>query len=173
MKQKTISLSARVIPLIKLRAELSGRTFEDELSHGIMMQFDPEYANLEMQKMIRELMDQNGGSSGEEHGFQGSTIVSAAIMREAIKDKKLSGPMRSFLTSLCKNDGYMNRNEHAQSSNLDPKQISSLFSWITQYLKRSDKRNYSWRNYLEFDDQGRYRLPTHLREVVSEILRTS
>ena len=55
MAQITLKLSSRVVRLLKHHAELSGRTVEDELLHGIMMHFDPEYSAAEGQRLIEEL----------------------------------------------------------------------------------------------------------------------
>ena len=43
MGQITLKLSSRMVRLLKHHAELSGRTVEDELLHGIMLHLDPAY----------------------------------------------------------------------------------------------------------------------------------
>ena len=97
MEKNTISLSIKTFHLIKNRAELSGRTFEDELAHGIMMYFDPDYANQEIQKLICGLKDRDEEVIGIEGNPLDSVLVSDDLMYRALtKIEKLTERMKSF-----------------------------------------------------------------------------
>lgn len=66
MENFSINLPGRVYHLVKERANLTGRSREEELVHAIMMWFDPEYAEREMARMIQEMTDLNEELYGEE-----------------------------------------------------------------------------------------------------------
>ena len=137
------------------------------------MYFDPEYANLEVQRMIRDLRSQTDESFGEEDDPSDSTPVSADVMYMALtKSEKLTERMRDFLTVLCANDDYLTNFAYGEATGLHSHQISYLFAWLTRYLKRVRKGSYTWKDYVEMDAEGRYRMPAHLRDVVREILET-
>ena len=55
MGQITLKLPSKMVRLLKHHAELSGRTVEDELLHGIMLHLDPTYGQAEMQRLVEEL----------------------------------------------------------------------------------------------------------------------
>ena len=173
MEKHTISLSIRIFYLIKKSSELTGRSVEDELSHGIMMYFDPEYAVQEMQRIIGDLRDQTEESFGEEDDTSDSTLVNAEIMYVALtQSKRLTERMRKFLTVLCENDDYLTNSAYGKATGLHSHQIRYLLAWLTRYLKRVSKQSYTWKDYMETDAKGRYRMPAHLRNVVCEFLET-
>jgi len=62
----SISLPVRVYHLVKERARLTGRSREEELVHALLMWFDPEYAEREMERMIQEVTDRNEELYGED-----------------------------------------------------------------------------------------------------------
>ena len=51
----SIELPARLRVLIERHAEVSGRTLEEELVHGILMWFDPEYQKTAMKRLLDEM----------------------------------------------------------------------------------------------------------------------
>ena len=79
--------------------------------------------------------------------------------------------MIRFLQTLSESDQHLTRITHAQESDLTQPQVTSLFSWLTRFLNRTSINNYtySWEDYLEFEPNG-YRMPSHLRQVVQEVL---
>lgn len=98
--------------------------------------------------------------------------VSADFLRFALhQHQPVSNEMRRFLETLSENDEYLTRSSHAQRSNLTQPQITSLFSWLTRFLNRTNGHNYSysWEDYLEASPNG-YRMPVFLRQVVREFL---
>lgn len=66
MENLSISLPIRVYHLVIERAKLTGRSREEELVHAIMMWFDPEYADREMERIIQEVTVLNEEPYGEE-----------------------------------------------------------------------------------------------------------
>ena len=173
MENHTISLSIRVFELIKKSSELTGRSFEDELSHGIMMYFDPQYALQEMERTIQGLREQTEESIGEEDNVPELTLANAEIMYVALtRSKRLTERMRKFLTVLSENDDYLTNSAYARATGLQAPQISYLLAWLTRYLKRVSNQPYTWKDYMEMDAKGRYRMPVHMRDVVREYLET-
>lgn len=173
MENHTISLSIRVFKLIKKSSELTGRSLEDELSHGIMMYFDPQYALQEMERIFRRLREQTEESIGKEDDIPELTLANAEIMYVALTRRKiLTERMRKFLTVLSENDDYLTNSAYGRATGLQANQISSLLAWLTRYLKRVSDQPYTWKDYMEMDAKGRYRMPAHMRDVVREFLET-
>ena len=173
VEKHTISLSIRMFHIIEKSSELSGRTFEDELSHGIMMYFDPKYANQELQRIVRDLRGRTEELFGTKDNPLDSTLVSADVMYMALtRIGKLTENMRNFLTVLCENEDYLTNSAYGKATGLHSRQISHLLAWLTRYLKGAEIGSYTWKDYMEMDAEGRYRMPAHLRDVVREFLET-
>ena len=66
MKNFSVSLPDRLYSLVERHALLSGRSWEDEFTHGVMMYFDPEYAAGEMERVAQFLREQLEVSYEEE-----------------------------------------------------------------------------------------------------------
>lgn len=174
MENFSIELPPRVFYYVKRNAELHGRSIQDELVYGLMMQFDPEFAQKEMDRMIQNLLDQQKALVVENDDDLDLMPVDAETMHRALvqsfENNDLTEKMRRFLAILCKNDDYLTDSDYGYKTNLHSNQIRSLRSWLTRYLKGISGRPYTWKNYTERNEAGQYRMPHYLREAVRTFL---
>ena len=75
---------------------------------------------------------------------------------------------RDFLNALSGNDNWFTHNLLAQQIGLQPSQISYEFGWLTRILKQENDGEFTWRDYVEWNKAGHYRLPAVLREVIRD-----
>ena len=77
---------------------------------------------------------------------------------------------RNFLDALSGSDDWFTRNSLAQHIGLQPGQISSEFGWLTRILRQVNGGDFTWQDYVEWNEAGHYRLPADHREVIMEYL---
>ena len=77
---------------------------------------------------------------------------------------------RDFLDALSGSDDWFTHDLLAQQIGLQPGQISSEFGWLTRILRQVNGGEFTWSDYVEWNQAGHYRLPADLREAIREYL---
>lgn len=75
-----------------------------------------------------------------------------------------------FLRALSQCDRWFTHATLAQEIGLLPVQVPFEFGWLTRILRLANDGTFSWREYMEVNHAGHYRLPANFRVIIAAFL---